>query len=109
MIAKINELKSNIYNLQDKNVNDDVLNNKLDDSNGDYFDRKIKKHKPVVRRSMNPILQDEQTSEIISELKNENKELYQTIEVLKKKISENLNLNSKWRNFFILHRKFIQI
>lgn len=143
-MSQINDLKGNIYNLQERNnentipnpfnnksnnpvvisndksnsasvisnntktntssiisTNSTNNNNKDEHENNDYFDKQIVKHAPIKRQALTKRSSLLDTEDLVSELKNENKELQKNIEILKKKLSQGIQQASKDMEFNI--------
>jgi hypothetical protein len=151
-LSQINELKANIYNLQEKtnrssitinpfsgntnttsvisnittNNNSIIPNNNInnksvisnnstkdnsiinrnvtndnneENENNDYFDKRIVKHAPIKRQPLGKRSSLLDSEDLVSELKNENKELQKNIEILKKKLAQGITQASKDMEF----------
>lgn len=73
--------------------------NKNETENSDYFDKKIIKHAPIKRQPLGKRSSLLDTDDLVSELKNENKDLQKNIEILKKKLAQGISQASKDMEF----------
>ena len=94
---QIKSLKSNFSNSQEKTIAESLMSNSNNENyeNSEFFNRTATRHKVIKKTSSLFLSQEENSEDIISELKNENNEMQKTIEILKKKIYEGIKFNSK--------------